>query len=65
MFYLQKLDNIGVSQLKTRGGNGSNLASTAASDAQMIAVPALPVTLYMPGMGSLSESSSGISLTLY
>lgn len=55
----QKLDNIGVSKLKTTGGNGSSLATAGASEEQTVAYPALPVTLYMPVMGSLSESSSG------
>jgi len=57
------LDSVGVSQEKTTPGNGGNLISVGASDAQMVAFSALPITLYMPVMGSLSESSSGGSLS--
>ena len=53
------MDIAGVSQEKTTPGNGGNLNSSGASEAQMLAFPALPVTLYMPVMGSVSESSSG------
>ncbi|XP_026656633.2 uncharacterized protein LOC103696283 isoform X2 [Phoenix dactylifera] len=54
----QNLDSTNAAKADFTPRSGNNLTSPGSSEAQPVAIPAVPVTLYVPVMGSLPTSCS-------
>nr|XP_010918633.1 uncharacterized protein LOC105042954 [Elaeis guineensis]XP_019705223.1 uncharacterized protein LOC105042954 [Elaeis guineensis] len=54
----QNLDSTDAAKADSTPRSGNNLTSPGSSETQLVAIPAVPVTLYVPVMGSLPMSCS-------